>query len=103
MTCHLEARRRDGVLRYRVWSTVSDTYDWSGEHPEGMLEREVTAYMAPRWHADGVARRIMHLRNGRDECGGAADLAAPWSDEACGWCLDVHARDGRDCKDGWSR
>lgn len=97
MTCHLEARRRDGVLRFRVWSTVSVTYEWAGEHPEGMLASEVGPYMQSRWHADAVNRRIAYLRDGRSEVGEPFNLDAPWSEEVCGACLDWHRRDDPSC------
>ena len=100
MTCHLEARRRDGVLRFRVWSTVSDTYDWAGEHPEGMLAADVAPYMAHRWNADGAARRVAHLANGCNEIGDPVDLDRPWSEELCGACLDWHRRGDTSCV-GW--
>lgn len=94
VTCHLEARRRDGVLRFRVWSTVSDTYAWAGEHPEGMLAHEVALYMEGRWHVDAVVRRIAYLKDSRSEIGEPIDLDAPWGEEMCGACLDWHRRDG---------
>lgn len=99
MTCHLDARRRDGVLRFRVWNTVSDTYDWAGDHPEGMLGSEAAPYMAHRWAAEGVARRIAALTDGRGEFG-PVDLDSPWGAEVCGTCLDWHRRDDGTCV-GW--
>lgn len=81
----IHGRKRDGVWRYRIWSTVVDQYV-SGELTEAQLRNEVpdALYLAARLErvrsngTSAIFDREPH------------DLAGPWHTERCDACSTFH-------------